>query len=293
MKESVVAAMHVVHGNLGGLVQGKSVAKPDGTIVTATDLASEQAALAVLQRELPGTELLAEEGGKIGRFNRASAKISGQDICILVDALDGSKPFANGGSPTVIEAVYDTQQQLVIGCMIGEPATGRIWSAFEGEDGAFLENISGFSYLKPKTPITVWNGSFSPGATVYLDLYPNFKRKGALTNTEQSRLFASLFEQGIYISMLGTNGLHQALVANGAEGVIGSITVTKGGDWDLAGGYLVQKAGGAAMGISVYDTHGHLRSEYAPCVNRCDFLVTGTNRETADRLSHMLFALRS
>jgi myo-inositol-1(or 4)-monophosphatase len=68
-------------------------AKPDRSIVTDADLASEQVILAGIRREWPDDAILSEEAGTAG----GSKPRPGQHVWI-VDPLDGTTNFANGYS---------------------------------------------------------------------------------------------------------------------------------------------------------------------------------------------------
>jgi fructose-1,6-bisphosphatase/inositol monophosphatase family enzyme len=138
----------------------------------------------------------------------------------------------------------------------------------------------------------VWDGSLNPKSTVYLDLYPGFTRDGCktLSTQEQSKLFSMIHGSVSAVSMLGSNGLHHALVANGGKGVAGAITTALGGPWDVAPVALVLASGGAARAFS--------RGEDGIWVDRdprdvysYDFLVTGNSTATVEKLSQILTSL--
>ncbi|MDO8591183.1 MAG: inositol monophosphatase family protein [bacterium] len=292
MLEAVIASMAVVRQNQGG--QDEVEVKRNKTLLTATDKGSEMSGLKKLFASLPrkiGVE--AEERGKV-RVGTGK---------VLFDPLDGTKPFVIGAlSSTVIAAFYDEAKKQVTACIVGEPVSGRVWVAeadkptvrmnYDFEERKFLGPIQNYEFqdsticeVSPVNPV----GS---GATVFLDLYPGFTRKDAkvLSNDEGAKLFSALFGR-FGISMLGSNGLHHALVANGAEGVAGAITTAIGGPWDVAPVLLVLQAGGAARAFSI-EPSGNFKEQDPLDVFSYHFLVTGNSQETVDELSRVLLSVR-
>ncbi len=84
--------------------------------------------------------------------------------------------------------------------------------------------------------------------------------------------------------MPGSNGLHQALVANGGERLVGSITLAMGGPWDVCGVRLVLNAGGVARAFE-RTSAGALREQDPLDPEAYDMLITGNNKDTADFLT--------
>jgi len=292
MLDAVVASMKVVRQKQGGQVGAVEV-KRDKTLLTATDKESEAAGLQVL------TGMLSDEIG-VNAEERGKVKV-GIRGTILYDPVDGTKPFVIGAlSSTVIAAFYDEVKKQVTACVVGEPVSGRVWVAEKGNGTGKLQyDFQRHSFedqpLKEETcfPCRVSEGSpIGSGATVFIDLSPGFTRKDArvLSNSEATKLFSLLF--GKYgITMLGSNGLHHALVANGAEGVAGAITTAIGGPWDVAPVLLVLEAGGAARAFSV-EQDGKLKERDPLDVFSYHFLVTGNSQATVDELSGALLSVR-
>lgn len=280
--DALEASMEVVGTYQGGHLPSDIEHKADNTIVTVADKASESAAAAILQERLTGFDFHFEERGQVGN---AESRYS-----VWVDPLDGTAPFANGANTsTVIIAVNDNERKRVTHCLVGEPGvTGKIWYAIEGQGTEIIDRLD---FSDQDHPARVWDGTLNPKSGVLLDLYPDFRGKGyeALSNEEQHKLFSLLFGKA-QIRMLGSNGYHHALVANGGEGMAGAITVAYGGPWDCAPVLLVLEAGGAARAFS---TDGQYFIEQHPLdVMSYRFLVTGNNQETVDTLSTALFELR-
>jgi len=284
MLNAVVASMKVVRQKQGGGI--KAEVKRDKSLLTATDKESESAGVAALLESLSGEiGIQAEERGKVRAGNGK----------VLFDPLDGTKPFVIGAlTSTVIAAFYDETKKQVTACVVGEPASGRVWVA-EAEKGAHMRKFDfATEQLGPEVPVRVAPQlPLQSGATVFLDLYPGFTRKDCrvFSNEESAKLFAALF--GKYgVTMLGSNGIHHALVANGAEGVAGAITTAIGGPWDVAPALLVLLAGGFARAFSV-ESDGSLKEQDPLDVFSYHFLVTGNTKETVDELSAALLSVRA
>ena len=283
MLGAVKAAMEVVYEAQDYLLERKSKrsrGKTDGTIVTVTDKKSEATALMCLR----GLSVHAEERGKVD---------IDEQYVILVDPLDGTRPFVNGApTSTVIVALYDKIKHQVVECMVGEPAFCRTWITSKKQSLIFrIRYVDDLETAPIFTPIHVWQGELSLKTTVFLDFYPGFSRKDCqvFTNEEQAKLFTSIFGTISAISMMGSNGLHHALVAAGGEGVAGAITTALGGPWDVAPVLLVLKAGGAARAFTRQD--GTWFEKDPLDVMSYHFLVTGNSQKTVDRLSEILTSL--
>ena len=126
---------------------------------------------------------------------------------------------------------------------------------------------------------------------VFVDSYPTFKRDGGrviMSTSELNRLHANIQERtGILV--LGSNGEHHALVANGGSAAVGSVTTAIGGWWDVCGVLPVICAGGVAMGLRV-EANGELTECNALDVMSYDILVTANSPET---LAFLVNAVRN
>jgi fructose-1,6-bisphosphatase/inositol monophosphatase family enzyme len=267
MLAALKASMKVVRS--AQLTAAKDVeVKVDGSLVTLTDQKSEEVARRLLRQT--GIEIWAEEHGL---SNPASSPCG-----LLVDPLDGTRPFTSGlQTSTVIVALYDKKMKQIIECHVGLPVTGQIWSAeYDLELGVF------------STDLKVWRGPKKSKEVVFLDISPKPTREGSqtLTNDEQAALFTCVFKTGTAVMMAGSNGLHHALVAQGHQDVVGAITTSVGGPWDVAPALLVVAAGGAAKAFTRQNGKWKERDPLDPMSFR--FLVTGNNVETVERLSKIL-----
>jgi Inositol monophosphatase family len=284
--EAVYASMKVVQG--WQWVSCNGVDKTNGTIVTQTDRDSEEVALAILKDT--GLDIWPEEAGFVGEFKT--------DQVILYDPLDGTAPFTNGAmSSTVSAAIYCLGRKRVIACVVGEPASRRIWVSSEGlgvwrfqvpVEGplAFREFTVNDSFVEQ---MNVWTGPLSTKSTVYLDLYPTFKNPGFPTVPDEvwGKFFPQVFALS-RVNMFGTNCGHHAIIANGSEGAVGAITTALGGPWDVTPVQLVIEAGGAARAFSTKDSV--LVEVDALQVLDYNLLVTGNTPDTVYQLSELLVA---
>ncbi|KKU68821.1 MAG: hypothetical protein UX89_C0001G0012 [Parcubacteria group bacterium GW2011_GWA2_47_16] len=282
---ALVASMKVVRKNQG-IGNHEVEVKRDNSLRTITDRESEQAMLDVIIPRLSGgVGVQVEEKGMI--------RVGNGGLKILGDALDGTITFVRGAlGSTVIIAVYDGVAKRVTLCLVGEPASGRVWVA-EADKGTRVRKFDfATEQFGPEVPVHVAEPlPLGSGATVFLDLYPGFTRKDArvFSVEECVRLFRKIF--GKYgVTMLGSNGIHHALVANGAEGVAGAITTAIGGPWDVAPALLVLQAGGFARAFSV-EPDGSLKEQDPLDVFSYHFLVTGNTQATVDELSEALLTV--
>lgn len=276
---AMVAAMEAVReAQLYGGAQGVGIKAADETLVTVTDKKVEVIICQCLAQSLPDIPILAEEGTSDCEASHA--------LRILVDPLDGTRAFSVGlATSTVIIAAIDQVSQHVVLCMVGEPATGRIWSA-TADTRTELQIWNGVA-LSPARPVQVWQGALSQQATVLMDVSHGFKKEGRhILSTAQVQVLMCRVASETKLLMPGSNGLHLALMANGGTGLAAQITTAVGGPWDIAGVLLVQKAGGYARGFRAES--GVLTEVDALRITACDILVTGNNPETVDHLVCML-----
>ena len=287
MVEALIMSMGVVaqaQGETSLGIDQKNEAKLDGTNVTVTDGKSEEAAIVCLG----GLPVFAEERGLV---NNPHPRYE-----ILIDPLDGTRPFLNGApTSTVIMALYDKVDKQVVGCFVGEPVSGRVWHYMPGMDSTRVGYVA-FNgeelAIMSQVPVSVFTGDLGPKITVYSDFYPGFTKKGShsFSNEEQAKLFEMIFGKVSAISMLGSNAIHHALVAMGNKhDVAGAITTCLGGAWDVAPVILVEKAGGAVRGFTRVDG---VWEEQSPLdIKAHHFTISGNSRKTVDTLSNILTSI--
>lgn len=224
-KQAVWASMQVIRPYiLGQKDYGDiEIKEHDQTLVTAVDRMSEEAATPILQKAFPDIPIIREEGGTT--LEKAAPWI------MWFDGLDGTNLFTIGGSgSTVILVAYDCINKEQLGAIVGEPSTGRIWSACINT-GCTRQVESNICLCK------AWNNEKFEGKTVLLDVSHGFprgkgeKKRQILTEKNMDLLLKNLRTK-VKVLLLGSNGLHHALVANGNQGMIGCITTAMGGPWD-------------------------------------------------------------
>lgn len=239
--------------------------KSDSTIVTSADRASDEAGKIQL-RKIPGVTIHGEESGVEGEG----------DILIYLDPLDGSMPYAAGAmTSTVIVAAVEKKSGKVLCCLVGDPSSERVWSA---ETGGVCE--ASFAAV----PVRVCDGVLDRKSRVFIDSYPGFTKNGRMIlSTSQLNALHARIQEKSGMLMLGSNGLHHALVANGGKGAVGAITTAIGGPWDVCPVLLVLAAGGFARAFE--QTEKGLVEKNPLCVAAYDIVITGNSKETVDTLS--------
>lgn len=280
MTKAVARGMWVVrkYQLLGPFDLDVRIKPGDKTFVTQVDKESEKAIMSVL-RQLQGIRFRTEEGGISGQGNRK----------MDIDPLDGTRSLIHGmTNSVVITALLNTRERLTI-CVIGEPITGRIWTA-EKNGGCRLGMYDyRFKDVRYMGKTKVWQGKMSRQTTVLLDTSCGFTRsrdnKQILTDG-QLRRFLSNMVGSSHFMITGSNGSNQALVANGGNKVVGCITTAPGGYWDVAGALLILEAGGSARAFTI--VNGRKLQEEDPLKPTYDILIGGNNIKTVNTLTSML-----
>jgi fructose-1,6-bisphosphatase/inositol monophosphatase family enzyme len=287
MDEALIASMREVRlgqRNRGILHESVGV-KNDTTIITTADKDSDAAGKAVLIK-IPGIRVHGEESGADG-----SNEIG---ITLYLDGLDGSMPFAIGaGTSTVIVAATDKTGR-VIHCLVGEPSSARVWAGGIDEPTKmwYVDGIYGGEEDLCRR-VHVGDAPLSGKTRVLIDSYPGFTRGGRtiLTTAELDKLHAKI-QSVSGLMMLGSNGMHHALVASGGgKSQPAAITTAIGGPWDVAPVLLVLQAGGSARAFHVSDETGKLEERDPLQIADYDIVVSG-NKGAVETLSKMLLSLR-
>lgn len=278
MYEAVLCGIGFIRKNLGGHLPDDPEVKDDKTLVTKIDKGSQARIKETLARNFSEIPFWGEEGEKVVT----------EDLVFLCDPLDGTRAFSCGlATSTVILSLYSTLKKKVVATVIGEVATGRVWSTF-GDDPTRL-----FGERK----VRVWQGRCDEQSTIFLDVPHGFTREGRqiFTHEQMAKLFYEL--RGKKLAIPGSNGLIQALVANGGQKVVSSITTAIGGPWDVCGVKLVLNAGGAARAFSVEQDSVNevciLRERDPLDVMNYDILICGNSAETVESLVKTLPGLSS
>lgn len=188
---------------------------------TAADRAAEGWVLGYLRDVLPDDSFLSEE-----EFDDSSGKWEARDEFWTVDALDGTRSFAEGFDGFCVQVAFIVRGEVALG-VIHEPVTGNSYWAARGE-GAFVSAPGS----KEARAIHVTSASGWPPAPLFVDSRPP---KGPV-GSAMKRRGASLLECGSF-------GLKFCRVAEGAAHVFAKDVPAA--IWDAApGSLIVSEAGG-------------------------------------------------
>jgi fructose-1,6-bisphosphatase/inositol monophosphatase family enzyme len=209
-------------------------------------------------------------------------------VTIYGDPIDGTIPFTVGlSTSTIILGAYDTETKQVLACVVGEPASGRLWYTRGGQSYRAKWDFT-TKQLKDEHQVIVWSGKLSHNTVVFLDNSQGFKRSGRqiLTHKQVGRLLVKLAKYRLLLA--GSNGLHQAILAQGNANMAGAITSAMGGPQDVCGVRLVLDAGGVARAFFV---DGRKLVEQSPhAIEDYDILIVGNNQATANELLKVLYS---
>jgi 3'(2'),5'-bisphosphate nucleotidase len=109
--------------------------KADATPVTEADREAEGIILEAVHGLLPGIPVIAEEEVAGGRIPDVGSEF------VLVDALDGTRDFVNGGDDFTVNVALVRDGTPVLG-IVGAPARNRLWAGIAGT-AAFSVDESG------------------------------------------------------------------------------------------------------------------------------------------------------
>ena len=193
--------------------------KKDESPVTVCDRAAEHIILRALAIPAPGVPIIAEEEVAAGRIP------AHDDICFLVDPLDGTKEFVRGGDD------YTVNIGLIVGGaprlgVVYQPASDRLWAGLAG-DGAFVEDNSG------RTPIRTRERGAALDAVA---------SKSHLTQSTVDYLREAVGECS-HISV--GSSLKFCIVAEGRADIYPRLSPTS--EWDTAAGHAVLLAAGGRV----------------------------------------------
>lgn len=263
----------------GASASGATVKEADSTLVTTTDKDGER----ILHNRLGG--ILG-----VGFWGEEGSKTERGEYSIMVDPLDGTRAFALRIPTSTVIAALVHNVRGVVACVIGEAASGRIWSATEEGDVSFWTVDASGRECSHYGICSVWKGPLTEQASLFLDVSHGFTRgeekRPILTHLQVHDLMVRMSSKS-KLFMPGSNGLHFALVANGGDYCAGQITTAVGGPWDIAGVLLVQQAGGVARGFRI--VKGVLEEVANPRdIVACDIMVSGNSQDTVNDLVLML-----
>ncbi len=216
-------------------------------IVTATDLAAERAIREVLAARLPGSRLLAEEGGHLvvgeGRAN--------EHVEWIVDPLDGTVNFAYGLPVSAVSVAAAVGGRTVAATVI-DVRRGDVYDAALGR-GARRNAvpISPSSCATPAMALVLTGFAYDPDRRAV-----------------HGRMIAELLEQVRDIRAFGSAALHMCWVADGRADAYLERDIRP---WDHAAGGLVASEAGARVELPCAENdhltivaNAALRSELRP-----------------------------
>lgn len=255
--------------------------KADGSMQAITDLKSEVLAQRIFAELAPGVAFESEEGAvSVGDPRKKRAGY---------DPNDGSRALEVGApTSTIINTIYNPDGS-VYGAMIGEPATGRIFSAFGNErtHGRLVDLDSGAT-LRHARKVTAWQGELSDKGQVFIDNNRPHAHLGhaTLLGEQYDQLRSALRKGNIATQEHASNGAHQLYVASGANRAAAAITTVRGNPEDTAAGaFLVERSGGAVQRINAVDGVITLTQVESPSY---DLLVAANNQRTLDAVCGLL-----
>lgn len=138
-------AGRILNDHFGHLTQVDK--KGDIDLVTAADLASEKAVLAVIREAFPEHALLAEESG---------ASATDSDFTWIVDPLDGTTNFVHGLPIFAVSIACRHMKEIVLG-VVFNPVSGELFCAVRGQGATLNERritVSQTSALRESLLVT-------------------------------------------------------------------------------------------------------------------------------------------
>ncbi|MGL4325037.1 MAG: 3'(2'),5'-bisphosphate nucleotidase CysQ family protein [Beijerinckiaceae bacterium] len=204
--------------------------KPDGSIVTAADVACEQALCAMLAQRLPGLTVVSEESAP------ADGVMPDADTVALIDPLDGTSAYADGRDDYSVNLAIVRGGVAVLG-LLAIPAQGFVFGGLcDGlKKAAWRMTASPEGQLdKNGTPITVADNS--AGGLIGL-----ISERHGDAHSE-----AALARAGITQRIAASSASKFALIADGRGHLYPRFGPTM--VWDTAAGQaLLEAAGGCVI----------------------------------------------
>jgi 3'(2'),5'-bisphosphate nucleotidase len=194
--------------------------KADSTPVTEADREAEGVILETLRKVLPGLPVIAEEQVAGGNIPDAGS------VFVLVDALDGTRDFINGGDDFTVNVGVIKDGAPVLG-VVGAPARDQLWVGIAGQ-GAFSIDAGG-----PWRPIKVRPAHGGP-----LEIIASRSHR-----TPETDAFIARFP-GARIVAAGSS-LKFCAVAEGKADFYPRLGFTS--QWDTAAGDAVLRAAGGRV----------------------------------------------
>jgi myo-inositol-1(or 4)-monophosphatase len=212
--------------------RGEARAKPDGSLITEADEASDEAIQACLRAELGSVVIISEEGGMTTRGN--------SDRAIFVDPLDGTTNFSRS-SPSWSVSIGAVEFGAAVAGVVIQPERGiEYWAT---RDGGTFRRANGVVSGLRREPMAVGRSILSCGCDQGDD------RSRDLWKDWMARL-APPFSYRVRV--LECAALELCWVAEG--GIDGYLHPTDH-PWDMSAGGLIAREAGAEVAART-DRHG-------------------------------------
>ena len=241
LQQALEAAAKVVcakFGKVGYELKGKA------NLVTAADVAAQKAVLAVIRKNFPQHDYLAEENG---------LKNTGSDFTWVVDPIDGTTNFVKDYKASAISVAMTQDGAVELG-LVYNPYLDEMFTAQRGK-GAYCNG----------RPIHVSDQPLEAGLTLYgsSSYYPELI-------DDSFRLLRKAFDRSMDIRRSGSAALDLCSIAAGRAELYFELRLQP---WDYAAGSLiVREAGGKISRVEGGDID---------LTKACSVLATGSKVDAA------------
>ncbi|WP_156761244.1 inositol monophosphatase family protein [Microbacterium karelineae] len=229
--------------------------------VTLFDKRSEEHVREVIEREVPGSRIVGEEGGETGDG----------DVTWYIDPIDGTANFASGIALWTVSIAAAVDGEVVAG-VVYDPVADRMFLA--DERGAFLDGDP----LRAEGATTPERATIVPGFVSHRDL--------RTSRAEALDAFGQLLETFAHVRTFGSSAISLCHVAAGWADATFSFGTSP---WDVAAAaFILRQAGGVyrtfAAGEERPARSDHLGAHYFGAVRGADFpLIERIMREHSAR----------
>jgi 3'(2'), 5'-bisphosphate nucleotidase len=209
--------------------------KEDGSPCTNADIAAQETILAALDRDFPGTVVVAEESAA-----QAPSDLGGADTFLLVDPLDGTGEFLAGGREYCVCIALIEGRRPVAGTLLA-PALRKLWVAGESALLATPEE---------------WGKGISQPVRVRKPAPDGLVALGSLRHGDsESSQFCGRFQ--VRETRMVSSAVKFGLIASGEADLYPRFGATM--EWDTAAGQALLEAAGGCVTDPTGEplTYGH------------------------------------